>query len=117
MIIYEVKTRESVAFPLPSMTHTPFHPSPALLGLAAVLLGFAHTFASSLVWLALAGFAGGLFIVPLNAFLQEHAEPEVPLGGDLRRDVGGELHRSGVPRTAEVVFGKPRIEAEPGGGE
>ena len=48
----------------------------ALLGLAAILLGFAHTFGSSLVWLAVAGFAGGLFIVPLNAFLQEHAEPE-----------------------------------------
>src|ERR1700678_2506468 len=48
----------------------------ALLGLAAVLLGFGHTFVSSLVWLAVAGFAGGLFIVPLNAFLQERAEPE-----------------------------------------
>jgi acyl-[acyl-carrier-protein]-phospholipid O-acyltransferase/long-chain-fatty-acid--[acyl-carrier-protein] ligase len=48
----------------------------ALLGLAAILLGFAHTFASSLIWLAVAGFAGGLFIVPLNSFLQEHAEPE-----------------------------------------
>jgi acyl-[acyl-carrier-protein]-phospholipid O-acyltransferase/long-chain-fatty-acid--[acyl-carrier-protein] ligase len=48
----------------------------ALLGIAAVLLGFAHSFASSVIWLTLAGFAGGLFIVPLNAFLQEHAEPE-----------------------------------------
>jgi acyl-[acyl-carrier-protein]-phospholipid O-acyltransferase / long-chain-fatty-acid--[acyl-carrier-protein] ligase len=48
----------------------------ALLGLASILLGFAHSFASSLAWLAVAGFAGGLFIVPLNAFLQEHAEPE-----------------------------------------
>ena len=48
----------------------------ALLGLASMLLGFAHTFASSLLWLAVAGFAGGLFIVPLNAFLQEHAERE-----------------------------------------
>jgi acyl-[acyl-carrier-protein]-phospholipid O-acyltransferase / long-chain-fatty-acid--[acyl-carrier-protein] ligase len=48
----------------------------ALLGIASVLLGFAHSFASSIAWLALAGFAGGLFIVPLNAFLQEHAEPE-----------------------------------------
>lgn len=47
----------------------------ALLGLASLLLGFAHSFASSLVCLALAGFAGGLFIVPLNAFLQEHADP------------------------------------------
>jgi acyl-[acyl-carrier-protein]-phospholipid O-acyltransferase/long-chain-fatty-acid--[acyl-carrier-protein] ligase len=48
----------------------------ALLGLASILFGFAHTFASSVVWLAVAGFAGGLFIVPLNAFLQEHAEPQ-----------------------------------------
>jgi acyl-[acyl-carrier-protein]-phospholipid O-acyltransferase/long-chain-fatty-acid--[acyl-carrier-protein] ligase len=48
----------------------------ALLGAAAILLGFAHSFAFSAVWLAAAGFAGGLFIVPLNAFLQEHAEPE-----------------------------------------
>jgi acyl-[acyl-carrier-protein]-phospholipid O-acyltransferase/long-chain-fatty-acid--[acyl-carrier-protein] ligase len=48
----------------------------ALLGLAAFLLGFSHAFASSVLWLALAGLAGGLFIVPLNAFLQEHAEPE-----------------------------------------
>ena len=48
----------------------------ALLGLASLLLGFAHSFASSILWLAVAGFAGGLFIVPLNAFLQEHAEPE-----------------------------------------
>ncbi len=48
----------------------------ALLGLASVLLGFAHSFTSSLLWLAIAGFSGGLFIVPLNAFLQERAEPE-----------------------------------------
>ncbi len=48
----------------------------ALLGLASLLLGFAHSFASSILWLGIAGFAGGLFIVPLNAFLQERAEPE-----------------------------------------
>ncbi|HMD48458.1 MAG TPA: MFS transporter, partial [Bryobacteraceae bacterium] len=48
----------------------------ALLGIASILLGFSHSFTSSLVWLAIAGFAGGLFIVPLNAFLQERAEPE-----------------------------------------
>ena len=48
----------------------------AFLGLASMLLGFAHSFASSVVWLAAAGFAGGLFIVPLNAFLQEHAGRE-----------------------------------------
>jgi acyl-[acyl-carrier-protein]-phospholipid O-acyltransferase / long-chain-fatty-acid--[acyl-carrier-protein] ligase len=48
----------------------------AFLGLASILLGFAHSFSSSILCLAGAGFAGGLFIVPLNAFLQEHAEPE-----------------------------------------
>jgi acyl-[acyl-carrier-protein]-phospholipid O-acyltransferase / long-chain-fatty-acid--[acyl-carrier-protein] ligase len=48
----------------------------ALLGLASILLGFAHSFSASVLWLACAGFAGGLFIVPLNAFLQEHAERE-----------------------------------------
>jgi acyl-[acyl-carrier-protein]-phospholipid O-acyltransferase / long-chain-fatty-acid--[acyl-carrier-protein] ligase len=48
----------------------------ALLGVCSVGLGFAHSFASSILWLAAAGFAGGLFIVPLNAFLQERAEPE-----------------------------------------
>ncbi|MGA2212407.1 MAG: MFS transporter [Bryobacteraceae bacterium] len=48
----------------------------ALLGLSSIFLGFAHSFASSVLWLAGAGFAGGLFIVPLNAFLQEHAEPK-----------------------------------------
>jgi acyl-[acyl-carrier-protein]-phospholipid O-acyltransferase / long-chain-fatty-acid--[acyl-carrier-protein] ligase len=48
----------------------------ALLGLSSVLLGYAQTFSSTLIWLTVAGFAGGLFIVPLNAFLQEHAEPE-----------------------------------------
>ena len=48
----------------------------ALLGLASMLLGFAHSFSTSILWLAAAGFAGGLFIVPLNAFLQERAEPQ-----------------------------------------
>ncbi len=48
----------------------------ALLGLASVFLGFAHSFTSSVLWLAAAGFAGGLFIVPLNAFLQERADPQ-----------------------------------------
>ncbi len=47
------------------------------LGLCSVGLGFfAHTFSSTLAWLAGAGVAGGLFIVPLNAFLQEHAQRE-----------------------------------------
>ncbi len=48
----------------------------ALLGFASLLLGFAHSFGSSIVWLAVAGFAGGVFIVPLNAFLQENAGVE-----------------------------------------
>ena len=48
----------------------------ALLGIASIFVGFSHTFASSVLWLGVAGFAGGLFIVPLNAFLQEHAEPQ-----------------------------------------
>jgi acyl-[acyl-carrier-protein]-phospholipid O-acyltransferase/long-chain-fatty-acid--[acyl-carrier-protein] ligase len=48
----------------------------ALLGLASIALAFAHSFASSLAWLAVAGCAGGVFIVPLNAFLQEHAHPQ-----------------------------------------
>ena len=48
----------------------------ALLGLCSILLGFAHSFASRSYGLRVAGFAGGLFIVPLNAYLQERAEPE-----------------------------------------
>ena len=48
----------------------------AALGVCSIALGFAHSFASSAIWLAGAGFAGGLFIVPLNAFLQEHAGRE-----------------------------------------
>jgi acyl-[acyl-carrier-protein]-phospholipid O-acyltransferase/long-chain-fatty-acid--[acyl-carrier-protein] ligase len=48
----------------------------ALLGVCSFALGFAHSFESSILLLAAAGFAGGLFIVPLNAFLQERAEPE-----------------------------------------
>jgi acyl-[acyl-carrier-protein]-phospholipid O-acyltransferase/long-chain-fatty-acid--[acyl-carrier-protein] ligase len=45
----------------------------AFLGACALLMGTAHSFASMVAWLAGAGFAGGLFIVPLNAFLQEQA--------------------------------------------
>jgi acyl-[acyl-carrier-protein]-phospholipid O-acyltransferase / long-chain-fatty-acid--[acyl-carrier-protein] ligase len=48
----------------------------ATLGLCSIGLGFAHSFETSLLWLAGAGFAGGLFIVPLNAFLQERAAPK-----------------------------------------
>ena len=46
------------------------------LGLGSIGLGFAHSFEATVIWLAGAGFAGGLFIVPLNAFLQERAERE-----------------------------------------
>jgi acyl-[acyl-carrier-protein]-phospholipid O-acyltransferase / long-chain-fatty-acid--[acyl-carrier-protein] ligase len=46
------------------------------LGLCSIGLGFAHSFTASLIWLAGAAFAGGLFIVPLNAFLQDRAEPQ-----------------------------------------
>ncbi len=48
----------------------------AALGLCSILLGSTHSFGSTMVWLAFAGFAGGLFIVPLNAFLQDRAAPE-----------------------------------------
>ncbi len=46
----------------------------ALLGMFSILLGTAHTFGRAAFWLTAAGFAGGLFIVPLNAFLQESAD-------------------------------------------
>jgi acyl-[acyl-carrier-protein]-phospholipid O-acyltransferase/long-chain-fatty-acid--[acyl-carrier-protein] ligase len=45
-----------------------------LMGVFAVAVGFSDTFAWSLVWLTGLGFAGGLFIVPLNAFLQDRAD-------------------------------------------
>jgi acyl-[acyl-carrier-protein]-phospholipid O-acyltransferase/long-chain-fatty-acid--[acyl-carrier-protein] ligase len=46
----------------------------ALLGIFSLVLGTAHSFPVAAVWLAAAGFAGGLFVVPLNAFLQEEAD-------------------------------------------
>jgi acyl-[acyl-carrier-protein]-phospholipid O-acyltransferase/long-chain-fatty-acid--[acyl-carrier-protein] ligase len=45
------------------------------LGASALLLAGAHSFGAAALWLAAAGFAGGLYIVPLNAFLQENAAP------------------------------------------
>ena len=48
----------------------------AALGLCSVMLGSAQSFGSTVLWLAGAGFSGGLFIVPLNAFLQDRAAPE-----------------------------------------
>ena len=47
----------------------------AFLGVSAIALSFAHSFSAAAVCLAAAGFAGGLFIVPLNAFLQEQSAP------------------------------------------
>ncbi|WP_321477328.1 MFS transporter [uncultured Paludibaculum sp.] len=48
----------------------------AFMGLSGIFLGLTHTFNGTLVWLAVIGFSGGLFIVPLNAYLQERAAPE-----------------------------------------
>ncbi len=47
----------------------------ALLGLCSIGAGMAHGYAQEAFWLAASGFAGGLFIVPLNAYLQEAAAP------------------------------------------
>jgi acyl-[acyl-carrier-protein]-phospholipid O-acyltransferase/long-chain-fatty-acid--[acyl-carrier-protein] ligase len=46
------------------------------LGACSLLLAGAHSFGPAALWLAAAGFAGGLYIVPLNAFLQESAAPQ-----------------------------------------
>jgi acyl-[acyl-carrier-protein]-phospholipid O-acyltransferase/long-chain-fatty-acid--[acyl-carrier-protein] ligase len=45
----------------------------ALMGVFAILLGLTTDYAWALVWLAGVGFCGGLFAVPLNAYLQENA--------------------------------------------
>ncbi len=47
----------------------------ALLGVFSILTGLAHSFSHAAFCLAASGFAGGLFIVPLNAWLQEAAAP------------------------------------------
>jgi acyl-[acyl-carrier-protein]-phospholipid O-acyltransferase/long-chain-fatty-acid--[acyl-carrier-protein] ligase len=47
----------------------------ALLALCSIGVGMAHGYPQSAFWLAASGFAGGLFIVPLNAYLQEAAAP------------------------------------------
>jgi acyl-[acyl-carrier-protein]-phospholipid O-acyltransferase/long-chain-fatty-acid--[acyl-carrier-protein] ligase len=47
----------------------------ALLGLCSIGAGMAGSFHYVAFWLAGSGFAGGLFIVPLNAWLQEAAAP------------------------------------------
>ncbi len=46
-----------------------------LLGVCTIFTGMAVGFIPTLLWLAGAGFFGGLFIVPLNAWLQERANP------------------------------------------
>jgi acyl-[acyl-carrier-protein]-phospholipid O-acyltransferase/long-chain-fatty-acid--[acyl-carrier-protein] ligase len=47
-----------------------------LMGVSSVALGLTHTYTASLVWLFGVGFSGGLFAVPLNAFLQEEAHAD-----------------------------------------
>lgn len=48
----------------------------AMMGLCGIFLGLTHTFQGTLICLSVIGFSGGLFIVPLNAYLQERAAPE-----------------------------------------
>jgi acyl-[acyl-carrier-protein]-phospholipid O-acyltransferase/long-chain-fatty-acid--[acyl-carrier-protein] ligase len=45
----------------------------ALLGICSIGSGLARTEAGLAPWLVAVGFAGGLFVVPLNAYLQERA--------------------------------------------
>jgi acyl-[acyl-carrier-protein]-phospholipid O-acyltransferase/long-chain-fatty-acid--[acyl-carrier-protein] ligase len=47
-----------------------------LMALFSVALGVTHDYDWALCWLAGIGFGGGLFAVPLNAYLQEHAGSE-----------------------------------------
>ncbi len=42
-----------------------------LMGVGGVMLGLTSSYTQALGWLALLGFAGGLFAVPLNAWMQE----------------------------------------------
>ncbi|MGH9772844.1 MAG: MFS transporter, partial [Candidatus Acidiferrales bacterium] len=44
-----------------------------LLGLFSIVLCFAHSYALAMALLVLMGFSGGLYFIPLNAFLQERA--------------------------------------------
>jgi acyl-[acyl-carrier-protein]-phospholipid O-acyltransferase / long-chain-fatty-acid--[acyl-carrier-protein] ligase len=48
----------------------------ALMGGFSIAMGCTHSYEWALVWLAAVGFSGGLFVVPLNAYLQEHAGAE-----------------------------------------
>jgi acyl-[acyl-carrier-protein]-phospholipid O-acyltransferase/long-chain-fatty-acid--[acyl-carrier-protein] ligase len=47
-----------------------------LMGGFTIALGSTHSYEWALVWLAAVGFSGGLFVVPLNAYLQDHAGAE-----------------------------------------
>jgi len=48
----------------------------ALMGVATMALGYSSSYWTSMGLLSVVGFAGGLFIVPLNAWLQEEADPQ-----------------------------------------
>jgi len=50
-------------------------PSGILMGLSACAIGFVSTQEAAFFWLTLTGFFGGMFIVPLNTFLQDEADP------------------------------------------
>ena len=45
-----------------------------LMGAACVGFSFALTFPTACIWLVVIGFAGGLFAVPLNAYLQDRSD-------------------------------------------
>ena len=45
------------------------------MGIFTVATGMTTSFAWAIVWLSGLGIAAGLFIVPLNAFLQDRADP------------------------------------------
>jgi acyl-[acyl-carrier-protein]-phospholipid O-acyltransferase/long-chain-fatty-acid--[acyl-carrier-protein] ligase len=47
-----------------------------VMGVCSVALGLTHSYEPALGWLVGIGFGGGLFAVPLNAYLQEHAGTE-----------------------------------------
>jgi len=51
-------------------------PAGILMGVFGVALGMTSSQTPAMVFLALMGFYGGLFIVPLNAYLQDEAAPE-----------------------------------------
>ena len=48
-----------------------------LMGLFSVPLGLTSNYTAALILLAGVGFSAGLFAVPLNAYLQEHADPKL----------------------------------------